>query len=167
MRAAALQFGGGWRLEGATIAVVGRTLHDVRWRAGDGAGGAAGVPVLFEPKTGRSARCGDVVRDRRLTHRPQVRGGVPADDCAALSRPFQSSARRVRSVLAVSFLRGGVSERPKEHARTGDGNPVRGFKPSATAISPDCLRSLRAIWDAIRCSPLRSVPIILPTLSGE
>jgi tRNA(adenine34) deaminase len=37
----------------------------------------------FEPKTGAVGSLWDVVRDRRLNHRPAVRGGVLADECAA------------------------------------------------------------------------------------
>jgi tRNA(adenine34) deaminase len=33
------------------------------------------------------------VRDRRLTHRPQVRGGVLADECAALLEEFFARQR--------------------------------------------------------------------------
>ena len=47
----------------------------------------------FEPKTGAVGSLWDVVRDRRLTHRPQVRGGVLAEDCAALLEAFFSRQR--------------------------------------------------------------------------
>jgi len=42
----------------------------------------------WEPKTGAVGSLWDVVRDRRLTHRPQVYPGVLQDDCAALVREF-------------------------------------------------------------------------------
>ena len=42
----------------------------------------------WEPKSGAIGSLWDVVRDRRLTHRPQVRGGVLAQDCAALLDDF-------------------------------------------------------------------------------
>jgi tRNA(adenine34) deaminase len=42
----------------------------------------------WEPKTGAVGSLWDVVRDRRLTHRPEVRGGVLAADCAALLDVF-------------------------------------------------------------------------------
>jgi tRNA(adenine34) deaminase len=35
-----------------------------------------------------------VVRDRRLTHRPQVRGGVLADECAARLEEFFERQRQ-------------------------------------------------------------------------
>jgi tRNA(adenine34) deaminase len=42
----------------------------------------------WEPKTGAVGSLWDVVRDRRLTHRPQVRGGVLEAECAALLEEF-------------------------------------------------------------------------------
>ena len=47
----------------------------------------------WEPKTGAVGSLWDVVRDRRLTHRPQVRGGVLADECAALLEEFFAQQR--------------------------------------------------------------------------
>ena len=83
----------------------------------------------FEPKTGAVGSLWDVVRDRRLTHRPQVRGGVLADDCAALLEAFSVvSAIWVRSVLAVSFSAvacpSGLRSTPRKRVT---GNPVRGY----------------------------------------
>jgi tRNA(adenine34) deaminase len=37
-----------------------------------------------------------VVRDRRLNHRPEVVGGVLADECAAVLRTFFEAFRHVR-----------------------------------------------------------------------
>ena len=48
----------------------------------------------WEPKTGAAGSLWDVVRDRRLTHRPQVRGGVLAQDCAAPLDAFFAHQRR-------------------------------------------------------------------------
>ena len=92
LRAAALRFGDGWRLEGATIAV---TVEPCTMCAGAlvMARVARLVFGAFEPKTGAVGSLWDVVRDRRLTHRPQVRGGVLADDCAALLEAFFSRQR--------------------------------------------------------------------------
>ena len=45
----------------------------------------------------RAGACGslfDIPRDPRLNHRPQLRGGVLADECAALLNDFFASARR-------------------------------------------------------------------------
>ena len=92
LRAAALRFGDGWRLEGATIAV---TVEPCTMCAGAlvMARVARLVFGAFEPKTGAVGSLWDVVRDRRLTHRPQVRGGVLADDCAALLEGFFARQR--------------------------------------------------------------------------
>ena len=92
LRAAALRFGDGWRLEGATIAV---TVEPCTMCAGAlvMARVARLVFGAFEPKTGAVGSLWDVVRDRRLTHRPQVRGGVLAEDCAALLEGFFARQR--------------------------------------------------------------------------
>ena len=47
----------------------------------------------WEPKTGAVGSLWDVVRDRRLNHRPAVRGGVLADECAALLADFFARQR--------------------------------------------------------------------------
>jgi len=82
LRAAALVRGDGWRLGGATLAV---TVEPCTMCAGAlvMARVARVVFGAWEPKTGAVGSLWDVVRDRRLTHRPEVRGGVLADDCAA------------------------------------------------------------------------------------
>ena len=46
----------------------------------------------WEPKTGAVGSLWDVVRDRRLTHRPEVRGGVLAAECAAPLEAFFAAA---------------------------------------------------------------------------
>jgi tRNA(adenine34) deaminase len=47
----------------------------------------------WEPRTGAVGSLWDVVRDRRLTHRPEVVGGVLADECAALLDAFFATHR--------------------------------------------------------------------------
>jgi len=42
----------------------------------------------WEPKTGAVGSLWDVVRDRRLTHRPEVRAGVLETECAAMLEEF-------------------------------------------------------------------------------
>ena len=42
----------------------------------------------WEPKTGAAGSLWDVLRDRRLPHRVEVRGGVLEDECAALVGQF-------------------------------------------------------------------------------
>jgi tRNA(adenine34) deaminase len=78
---------GEWRLEGCTIAV---TVEPCTMCAG--AIGLARVErVVFgawEPKTGAAGSLWDVLRDRRLNHRPEVVAGVLAGECAALMESF-------------------------------------------------------------------------------
>ncbi|MEX3650373.1 deaminase, partial [Mycolicibacterium porcinum] len=47
----------------------------------------------WEPKTGAVGSLWDVVRDRRLNHRPEVVGGVLADECASLLEDFFAAQR--------------------------------------------------------------------------
>ncbi|HME47375.1 MAG TPA: nucleoside deaminase [Mycobacterium sp.] len=92
LRAAARALGDGWRLEGTTLAV---TIEPCTMCAG--ALVLARVRRLvfgaWEPKTGAVGSLWDVVRDRRLTHRPEVRGGVLADECAAPVEGFFARQR--------------------------------------------------------------------------
>ncbi|GAB2581920.1 tRNA-specific adenosine deaminase [Paractinoplanes abujensis] len=78
---------GTWRLDGSTLVV---TLEPCTMCAG--ALVLARVSVLvfgaWEPKTGAVGSLWDVVRDRRLNHRPEVYAGVLEDECAALLRDF-------------------------------------------------------------------------------
>jgi tRNA(adenine34) deaminase len=92
MRAAARVLGDGWRLEGATLAV---TVEPCTMCAGAlvMARIARVVFGAWEPKTGAVGSLWDVVRDRRLTHRPEVRGGVLADECAAPVQEFFARQR--------------------------------------------------------------------------
>jgi tRNA(adenine34) deaminase len=87
LRAAARVAGDGWRLEGATLAV---TVEPCTMCAGAlvMARVARVVFGAWEPKTGAVGSLWDVVRDRRLNHRPEVRGGVLADECAAPMAEF-------------------------------------------------------------------------------
>jgi tRNA(adenine34) deaminase len=92
MRAAAAALGDGWRLEGATLAV---TVEPCTMCAG--AIVLARIARLvfgaWEPKTGAVGSLWDVVRDRRLNHRPEVRGGVLAQECAAPLEAFFAGQR--------------------------------------------------------------------------
>jgi tRNA(adenine34) deaminase len=86
MREAAAALGE-WRLEGCTLVV---TLEPCTMCAG--ALVAARVERLvfgaFDEKAGAVGSLWDVVRDRRLNHRPEVVSGVLADDSATLLRDF-------------------------------------------------------------------------------
>ncbi len=92
LRAAAAVHGDGWRLEGATLAV---TVEPCTMCAGAlvMARVARVVFGAWEPKTGAVGSLWDVVRDRRLTYRPQVRGGVLAELCAAPLEEFFAGQR--------------------------------------------------------------------------
>jgi tRNA(adenine34) deaminase len=92
LRAAAGRRGDGWRLSGCTLAV---TVEPCTMCAG--AVVAARVARLvfgcWEPRTGAVGSLWDVVRDRRLTHRPEVVGGVLESECAALLTGFFADHR--------------------------------------------------------------------------
>ncbi|WP_319457702.1 MULTISPECIES: nucleoside deaminase [unclassified Mycobacterium] len=92
LRAAAAVVGDGWRLEGTTLAV---TVEPCTMCAGAlvMARVARLVFGAWEPKTGAVGSLWDVVRDRRLSHRPEVRGGVLAEECA---RPLEEFFARQR-----------------------------------------------------------------------
>lgn len=87
LRAAAAVFGDGWRLGGCTLAV---TVEPCTMCAGALvlARVARVVFGAWEPRTGAVGSLWDVVRDRRLNHRPEVVGGVLADECATLMESF-------------------------------------------------------------------------------
>lgn len=83
---------GTWQLTGCTLAV---TLEPCTM--------CAGAIVLsrverlvfgaWDAKAGAVGSLWDVVRDRRLNHRPQVVGGVLADECSAVLERFFASRR--------------------------------------------------------------------------
>ena len=93
LRSAAQVLGDGWRLLGTTLAV---TVEPCTMCAG--ALVLARVSRLvfgaWEPKTGAVGSLWDVVRDQRLNHRPEVLGGVLAEECAALMEEFFARQRR-------------------------------------------------------------------------
>jgi tRNA(adenine34) deaminase len=86
LRAAARALGG-WRLDGCTLVV---TLEPCTM--------CAGAVVLsrlqrlvfgaWDPKAGAVGSLWDVVRDRRLNHRPEVLAGIRGDECASLLLEF-------------------------------------------------------------------------------
>jgi tRNA(adenine34) deaminase len=83
---------GNWNLDGCTLAV---TLEPCTMCAG--AIVLARVARLvfgaWDPKAGAVGSLWDVVRDRRLNHRPEVVGGVAADECGALLEQFFAAKR--------------------------------------------------------------------------
>ncbi|GIF88797.1 tRNA-specific adenosine deaminase [Catellatospora chokoriensis] len=86
LRAAAARLGA-WRLEGCTLVV---TLEPCTMCAGAIVLARIGTVVFgaWEPKTGAAGSLWDVLRDRRLNHRPEVYSGVLADESAAMLRTF-------------------------------------------------------------------------------
>ncbi len=91
IRAAAHELGS-WRLEGCTLVV---TLEPCTM--------CAGAIVLsrlervvfgaYDPKAGAVGSLWDVVRDRRLNHRPEVVGGILEDETGELLRAFFEGQR--------------------------------------------------------------------------
>lgn len=84
---------GSWRLEGCTLVV---TLEPCTM--------CAGAIVLsrltrvvygaLDPKAGAAGSLWDVLRDRRLNHRPEVLPGVLAEECGAVLKAFFEGQRR-------------------------------------------------------------------------
>ena len=78
---------GEWRLDGCTLAV---TLEPCTMCAGAIVLARVATVVFgaWDPKAGAVGSLWDVVRDRRLNHRPEVYGGVLSNECGALLRDF-------------------------------------------------------------------------------
>ena len=76
-----------WRLEGCTLVV---TLEPCTMCAGAIVLARVSTVVFgaWEPKTGAAGSLWDVLRDRRLNHRPEVYAGVLESECADLMRGF-------------------------------------------------------------------------------
>jgi tRNA(adenine34) deaminase len=93
LRAAARHVGE-WRLGGCTLVV---TLEPCTMCAG--AAVLARVERIvfgaYDDKAGAAGSLWDVVRDRRLNHRPEVRGGVLAADSAAMLDAFFAEHRAI------------------------------------------------------------------------
>ncbi|GAB2740862.1 nucleoside deaminase [Salinifilum aidingensis] len=92
LRAAAAEHGDGWRLTGCTLAV---TVEPCTMCAGALVLSRIDRVVfgVWEPRTGAVGSLWDVVRDRRVNHRPEVVGGVLAEECAALLEGFFTEQR--------------------------------------------------------------------------
>lgn len=83
----AAQAAGQWRLDGCTLVV---TLEPCTMCAGAIVQSRVARLVFgaFDDKSGAVGSLWDVVRDRRLNHRPEVISGVLADESAELLRAF-------------------------------------------------------------------------------
>jgi tRNA(adenine34) deaminase len=92
-RAAALR--GQWRLSGCTLVV---TLEPCTMCAGAAVLSRVDRIVFgaYDEKAGAVASLWDVVRDRRLNHRPEVVGGVLADESTAQLDAFFADHRERR-----------------------------------------------------------------------
>lgn len=88
----AAQAVGSWNLSGCTLVV---TVEPCTMCAGAAVLARVQAVVFgcWEPKTGAAGSLWDVLRDRRLPHRVEVRGGVLAGECAALVERFFSERR--------------------------------------------------------------------------
>ncbi|HYH34754.1 MAG TPA: nucleoside deaminase [Nocardioides sp.] len=84
---AAARARGEWRLDGCTLVV---TLEPCTMCAGAAVLARVGRIVFgaFDDKAGAVGSLWDVVRDRRLNHRPEVLTGVRAADSTALLEEF-------------------------------------------------------------------------------
>jgi len=81
-----------WQLAGCTLVV---TLEPCTMCAGAAVLARVGRLVFgaWDDKAGAVGSLWDVVRDRRLNHRPEVLAGVRADECAALLTRFFAERR--------------------------------------------------------------------------
>jgi tRNA(adenine34) deaminase len=81
-----------WRLDDHTLVV---TLEPCTMCAGAAVQSRVGRIVFgaFDEKAGAVGSLWDVVRDRRLPHRPEVVSGVLADECSAILSEFFKNHR--------------------------------------------------------------------------
>jgi tRNA(adenine34) deaminase len=81
-----------WRLDDHTLVV---TLEPCTMCAGAAVQSRIGRIVFgaFDDKAGAVGSLWDVVRDRRLPHRPEVVSGVLADECGAILSEFFKAQR--------------------------------------------------------------------------
>jgi tRNA(adenine34) deaminase len=91
LRAAAAEMGE-WRLAGCTLVV---TLEPCTMCAGAAVLARVDRVVFgaYDAKAGAAGSLWDVVRDRRLNHRPEVLGGVLAEESTALLDAFFAGHR--------------------------------------------------------------------------
>lgn len=83
---------GEWRLEGCTLVV---TLEPCTMCAGAAVLSRVARVVFgaYDDKAGAVGSLWDVVRDRRLNHRPEVISGVLADECTLMLQEFFATHR--------------------------------------------------------------------------
>jgi tRNA(adenine34) deaminase len=83
---------GTWRLDGCSLVV---TLEPCTMCAGAAVLARVGRVVFgaWDPKAGAVGSLWDVVRDRRLNHRPEVVAGVRETECGTVLRDFFAGHR--------------------------------------------------------------------------
>ena len=91
IRAAAATLGS-WRLEGCTLYV---TLEPCSMCAGAMVLARLDRVVFgaWDPKAGMAGSVGDLLRHPKLNHRPEVLGGVLAEECGAVLKDFFAARR--------------------------------------------------------------------------
>ncbi|MEV4423412.1 tRNA adenosine(34) deaminase TadA [Patulibacter sp. NPDC049589] len=103
---------GSWRVHDATLYV---TLEPCSMCAG--AIVLSRIPrVVFgctDPKAGACGSVLDITAEPRLNHRPEVVGGVLADDCSALLRAFFAARRRPKPERAAMDARDPRGDAPR------------------------------------------------------
>jgi len=94
LRAAAVS-AGSWRLTGCTLVV---TLEPCTMCAGAAVLSRVDRVVYgaVDPKAGAAGSLWDVLRDRRLNHRPEIVSGVLAAECGAVLIDFFEGRRSLR-----------------------------------------------------------------------
>ena len=87
---------GEWRLDGCTLVV---TLEPCTMCAGAAVLSRVDRVVFaaFDPKAGAVGSLWDVVRDRRLNHRPEVVSGVLTDEASTLLGDFFATQREIEA----------------------------------------------------------------------
>ncbi|MGH3366772.1 MAG: tRNA adenosine(34) deaminase TadA [Nocardioidaceae bacterium] len=90
---AAASIRGSWRLEGCALVV---TVEPCTMCAGAAVLARVDRVVFgaYDDKAGAVGSLWDVVRDRRLNHRPEVVGGVLAQECGRVLREFFDAHRQ-------------------------------------------------------------------------
>jgi tRNA(adenine34) deaminase len=110
---------GAWRLTDCTLYV---TLEPCAMCAGALVLGRISRVVFgaWDDKAGMAGSVGDILRHPRLNHRPEVRGGVLAEECAAALRDFFASLRSGAGGTEARSADG----MPRHSAKRGSGTPA-------------------------------------------
>ena len=93
---------GNWRVLDVDPVRDARALRHVRGRDRAGPRAAGGVRRR-DPKAGAAGSVLDVLGEPRLNHRPQVQGGLLAEECGDLLRAFFAAGADARRRLSASL----------------------------------------------------------------